>query len=88
MATILPTLDIAEGAIEAQDNQIERLDEVTQRLADGEFHVAVDGSIPSKCIDGRPGARGLAPNAAGGSESLMVADDLTSRHLQLMTIRR
>lgn len=79
MATILPTLDIAEGAIEAQDNQIERLDEVTQRLADGEFHVAVDGSIPSKCIDGRPGARGLAPNAAGGSESLMVADDLTSR---------
>jgi hypothetical protein len=79
MATILPTLDIAEGAIEAHDAQMERLDELTQRLADGEFYVTVDGTVPAKCIDGRPGARGLAPNSAGGSESLMVADDLTTR---------
>ena len=79
MATILPTLDIAEGAIEAHENQQERLDELTQRLADGEFFVTVGGTVPTKCIDGRPGMRGLAPNSAGGSESLMVADDLTTK---------
>lgn len=79
MATILPTLAMAEGAIEAHDNQRERLDELTQRLTDGEFLVVTEGTIPTKCIDGRPGMRGLAPNSAGGSESLMVADDLTTK---------
>lgn len=79
MVTVIPNLDIAEGTIEANEAQMERLDELTERLAGGEFHVAVEGVIPSKCIDGRPGVRGLAPNAAGGTESIMVADDLTTK---------
>ncbi len=79
MATILPTLDIAEGTIEAHETQQERLDELTQRLANGEFFTTVGGTVPIKCIDGRPGMRGLGPNSAGGSESLMVADDLTTK---------
>lgn len=78
MITVIPTLDIAEGSIEARGSQ-ERSGEVTERLAKGEFHVAVEATIPCKCIDGRPGAIGLASNAAGGSETLMVADDLTSK---------
>lgn len=64
MVTIFPTLDIAEGTIEARADQQERLDELTDRLAAGEFHQAVAGSVPSKCIDGRLGAGGLAPNTA------------------------
>lgn len=79
MVTVIEALDIAEGAIEARIEQQERLDEVVERLASGEFHVAVEGTIPCKCIDGRHGANGLAPNAAGGSETLMVADDLTTK---------
>lgn len=67
----------AIGTIQAGPNQLARLDEITERLRAGEFFVPVTGRIPSKCIDGRPGAIGLAPNSAGGSESLMVADDLT-----------
>lgn len=77
--TVLPTLDIAEGSIEANETQQERLNELVERVANGEFHVHVDGTIPCMCIDGRPGAHGLAPNSAGGSESLMVADDLTTK---------
>lgn len=79
MVTVIPTLDIAEGAIEANGIQTERFDELTERLARGDFHVHVEGGVPCKCIDGRPGARGLAPNAAGGTESIMVADDLTTK---------
>lgn len=79
MVTILETLNIAEGTIEASEAQQERLDELTERMTTGEFHVPVDGTMPTKCIDGRPGARGLAPNTAGGTESLMVADDLTTQ---------
>ena len=79
MVTVIPTLEIAEGAIEAKAAQAERLEEAVRRLADGEFHVTVEATIPCKCIDGRPGANGLAPNAAGGTETLMVADDLTTK---------
>jgi hypothetical protein len=79
MVKVTTTLNIAEGAIEARSEQKERLDEVVDRLAEGEFHVPVEGAIPCKCIDGRHGAEGLAPNAAGGTETLMVADDLTNK---------
>ncbi len=72
-------LEGATGLIEAGPEQQERLDEITERLLGDEFYVSVSQKIPSKCIDGRTGAEGYAPNAAGGTESIMVADDLTYR---------
>ena len=79
MGMILTTFESAEGVIEARADQQQRLQEITNRLSSGEFHVPTDSLVASKCIDGRPGAISLAPNAAGGTESLMVADDLTDR---------
>ncbi len=75
------SLPFAEGMIEAGPAQHERLDELTGRLQDGEFHVLVDGFIPSGCIDGRGTGGGLLPkpDSAGGTESLFVADDLTAK---------
>lgn len=75
------TLDAAgTGTIQANDAQQERLEEFTTRVGTGEFHRPTDGTIPTKCIDGRCGGVGaLLPNSAGGSESLMVADDLTTK---------
>ena len=75
-------LSDATGTIQANDYQMERLDEFTNRVASGEFHVAVDGDVPSKCIDGRSCPRATnGPNAAGGTESVFVADDLTTKHM-------
>lgn len=71
---------IGAGGIQSSPDQLERLDEVTNRVGSGEFHVATKGTIPTTCIDGRFGSRDEPmPNAAGGSESLMVADDLTAK---------
>ncbi|MNT02274.1 hypothetical protein D3C72_1367640 [compost metagenome] len=56
MVTVMTSLDIAEGAIEAREEQLERRDEDVERLARGDFHVSVEGVIPRWCIDGRPGA--------------------------------
>lgn len=72
----------AIGTIQAHANQQERLDEVTERLAHGEFHKAIaeNKAIPARCVDGRSlkdGSHPLAPNAAGATESIFVADDLT-----------
>lgn len=72
----------AIGTIEARSHQQQRLDEMTQRLGRGEFHKQITNgvTIPARCVDGRSlkeGVHPLAPNAAGGSESLFVADDLT-----------
>lgn len=74
------TLDNAIGSIQPDDSQSERLDEFTERVGSGEFLRPTDATVVSDCIDGRCGAVGtLLPNAAGGTESLMVADDLTSK---------
>jgi hypothetical protein len=71
---------IGTGGIQASDTQQERLREFTERVGSGEFHNATTGKIPCTCIDGRFGATDeLMPNAAGGTETLMVADDLTVR---------
>lgn len=81
MATELTymTLDTAaKGTIEAEGVQLERLDELTERLGSGEFHTQVVGSLPKECIDGRPGGD-MMPNSAGGTFSLTVADDLTTQ---------
>lgn len=81
---IFMTLPLAEGAIEAGPLQQERLDEMTRRLSRGEFHVKTDGRIPFGCIDGRDTRDGLMPkpDSAGGTESLFVADDLTTKRLE------
>jgi len=74
----------AIGGIEAKDDQQERLEEFTQRVGSGEFHeqVAAEKTIPLSCIDGRSPEEIIAllsPNAAGGSQTLFVADDLTAK---------
>ncbi len=75
------TLTHAIGAIEADASQLDRLDEVTERLASGEFHHPTNVTVVCDCVDGRSDAAHgvLRPNSAGGSESLMVADDLTAK---------
>lgn len=71
-------LEYATGTIEADATQLDRLDEFTERLAAGEFFVPTDVRIVCDCVDGRCGAvRPFRPNSAGGTESIMVADDLT-----------
>ena len=77
IAPIFVTLPNAEGSIEPKPEQQKRLEEITERLADGEFHAETFANVPVICIDGRYGGFNLLPNAAGGSETLMVADDLT-----------
>lgn len=74
-------LEHAEGVIEAGSEQQERLEECTERLASGEFHVETTGKIPFGCIDGRDTRDGLMPkpDSAGGTLSLTVADDLTTK---------
>lgn len=73
-------LEYAEGTIGAREDQQEKLDDVTELLAQGEFHTLVDGYGLIKCIDGRAGGYGVYPNSAGGTETLLVADDLTTKH--------
>lgn len=78
--TFITLGEAAEGAIEAGKDQQERLEEFTQRVGSGEFHVETDGRLPCGCVDGRPGGK-IRPNAAGGTETIFVADDLTTKRL-------
>ncbi len=76
--------EMAVGTIEAGPDQQERLEECIERIARGEFHKGITSGVilPARCVDGRSpavGAAPLAPNAAGGTESLFVADDLTTK---------
>lgn len=73
------TLPEAEGLIQAGPEQQEQLDGFTRRLASGEFHGEAKALIPVICIDGRFGGFHMFPNAAGGSETIAVADDLTNK---------
>jgi hypothetical protein len=81
--TFIELGEAGTGSIEVQENQLERLEEFTRRVASGEFHRSTKGVIPCTCIDGRCGGGELMPNAAGGSETLMVADDLTTKDFAL-----
>ncbi len=78
--TSLPymTLDNAIGTIEAKEHQQERLEELTDRLRTGEFHVETEITLPCGCMDGRCGCT-IKPNTAGGTLSIFVADDLTTK---------
>ena len=77
----------AVGSIEAGPDQQGRLDEITERIGRGEFHKKIKWThklkmLIARCVDGRTpeaGANPLAPNAAGGTETLFVADDLTTK---------
>lgn len=75
--------DIAIGSIDPQlrvdSGEIldDKVNELTQRL--DEFYEQIDAeAIPKWCVDGRgtDGEHPLAPNAAGGTYSLVVADAL------------
>lgn len=72
-------LERAEGTIHAEHTpEVIRL---AESIARGEYHRVTDKSIICKCIDGRNCDGGLeGPNSAGGTLSLLVADDLTSQH--------
>lgn len=73
------TLKDAEGHIEARPNQHERLEEFTAALASGDLHRPTTTIDLVCCMDGRldSGSTPIEPSAAGGTETLMVADDLT-----------
>lgn len=73
--------DLAEGTIEPRSDQSERLEEFTQRVGKGEFHIATSDTMLAGCIDGRCGCS-LKPNTAGGTETLMVADDLINQQFR------
>lgn len=70
-----------EGSIQAGPEQQDRLDEFTESLLSGRYHVETDLRIVCGCIDGRCGCT-IKPNSAGGTETLMVMDDLTNKQFR------
>lgn len=70
-------LEGAVGTIGPDQEPLERLNELTEGLYEGKFHVTTELTLPCGCIDGRCGCK-IQPNAAGGTMSLMVADDLVN----------
>ncbi len=73
------TLTEAAGTIAPVEYDQATID-VVEGLMYGEFHVSTNKNTVCKCIDGRDCEDGLeGPNSAGGSLSLLVADDLTDR---------
>lgn len=65
----------AEGSIAGSIETHPRLDEFTDRVGSGEFHTGTPIVLPCGCKDGRCGGE-TRPNGAGGTLSLVVADDL------------
>lgn len=78
-------LDCAIGTIEANNSQLERLNEFCERVESGEFYKHTDIGIVCECVDGRPGAFHMRPNSAGGSQTIMVADDLVNKRFAVGT---
>ena len=68
----------ANGSIEPKFEQHKKTPEVKERVANGEFLRDVDHQIICGCIDGRCGGQ-LRVSSAGGTISLMVMDDLTTK---------
>lgn len=69
----------AEGSIgvsSERENLYERLEEFTDRVAAGEFHVATDIRLPCGCMDGRCGCNKVRPNTAGGTLTFAVVADI------------
>lgn len=74
-------LEGAEGKIQKTETQdIEVVDELTEDIGAGAFNVETFKLLPCKCIDGRTCIHPTeGPNAAGGTETIFVADDLTTK---------
>ncbi len=71
--------DAGVGTIQASDTQTSRLDEFTNRVGSGEFHVTTDEIVPVCCVDGRCARNErYLPCSAGGTETMTIADDLTT----------
>lgn len=79
MQTVISGFALAEGSVGPNPEQLEFADTVAERLASGEFHVKSEGNILCRCVDERLGGTSLAPCAAGGTETIYVADDLTDK---------
>lgn len=74
----LLTLELAEGTIDAEHTP--EVVKTAEAFVRGVWHDYTEGAIICKCIDGRNCVHSLkGPNSAGGSLSLLVADDLTTR---------
>lgn len=74
----LLTLDIAEGSIGAEHT--DEVIDTAESIVNGDYHRTISGEVICKCIDGRNTKFGIeGPNSAGGTLSLLVADDLTSQ---------
>lgn len=72
-------LEGAEGVIEPDNSKV-RLDDFISDLSRGKFFSKTIDDIPYRCMDSRPSGGGrVGPMTSGGSLSLFVADDLTSR---------
>ncbi len=62
--------------------QPEKQQAFVERLKGDEAYETTNEVIPCGCMDDRCGAP-LVPNAAGGTETLLVADDLTTKDFEL-----
>ena len=79
-------LEGAEGTIqqtEIQDTEV--VNELTKDVSVGAFNYAITGTVPCKCIDGRLCSEHATEgaNAAGGTETIFVGDDLTTKRFAL-----
>ncbi|EDK72655.1 hypothetical protein TM7_0189 [candidate division TM7 genomosp. GTL1] len=87
MIDFLTLGETARGTIQPSTSQLKIVDELTERLQNDEFYITTDERIPRRCIDGRSPAVGgfhdAAPNSAGGSLTLLVADELIGRHVHV-----
>lgn len=72
-------LEGAEGKIQITETQdVEIVNELTNDVSAGIFHITTSGLVPCKCMDGRKCRNATSgPNAAGGTETIFVGHDLT-----------
>lgn len=74
------TLTEAEGTIQPPEGQEAQTARLVETVTGNEVYISIDeNGIPFVCIDGRAGGHLVGPNSAGGSETLFVADDLTTK---------
>lgn len=78
--------EAATGTIDPETRGVasEVIQDAAECLHGDEFFVRTDLLLPCQCVDGRHRADGScepAPNAAGGSESAVIADALTTQRL-------
>lgn len=72
---------LSEGVIEPREDQLDRLEEVTERVGSGEFHVTTSVVLPVGNIYDRY-CHDVVPNSVGGTESIVIADDLINKQFK------